>query len=208
MRTLFIIDVETWCGIDAGENVVGKPVMDTEPFGARLLLLEKPLDKSALGGPVELCAVTEASLSIGVVDDSRVALVEMEWEGGKAETLKAGARDDVDTFPLEVEFRTSEEFTVDDSVKIELLWSDCAGSWEPATVEVCVGNIVRESRDVDAAIVPEELELTASCEGINVLVSASNDDTVVMLDRMVEVCTMTGLVSEGRGIVDVGTAVE
>ena len=122
--------------------MVGRPVVDAESFGAKLLLLRKPLDKSALGEPVELCTVTGALLRTCVVRDIRVAIVEIEWEGGKAEKLKTGAMDAVDIVPLEIEVRTSEGLSVGDSVNIEVLWRDCTGSRELATVEVCVGNVV------------------------------------------------------------------
>ena len=69
--------------------------MDAGSVEARLLLLKNPFDKSALGEPVELWNATESLLSTGVVFDSKIALVEIEWEGGKAETLKTCARDDV-----------------------------------------------------------------------------------------------------------------
>ena len=52
--TWFSIEVETWCRTDASEDLVGRPVVDAGSFGARLLLLKNPLDKSALGDPVEL----------------------------------------------------------------------------------------------------------------------------------------------------------
>ena len=124
MGVRFSIEVETCCRTNASEDLVGRPVVDAGSFGARLLLLKNPLDKSALGEPVELRAVTEALLSTGVVGDSRAALVEIDWEGGKAETLKTGARDDIDNFPLEIEVRTGKGSLVGDSVKIEVLWSD------------------------------------------------------------------------------------
>ena len=63
-------------------------------------------------------------LSTGVVGNSRVGLVERDWEGSKAETLRTGARDDIDNFPLEIEVRTGKGLLVADSVKIEVLWSD------------------------------------------------------------------------------------
>ena len=61
---------------------------------------------------------------------------------------------------------------------------------------------------MDAAIVLKELELIASCKGISVLECVSGDGVVVLLGRTVEVGTTTRLVSGGRGIVDVGAAVE
>lgn len=179
--TRFIIEVETWGRTDAREDLIGRPVVDVESFGARLLLLKKPLDKSALGEPVELSAITEVPLSTGVVGDIGVALVEIEWEGAKIETLTTGARDDVDIFPLEVEIRNSEGLLVGDSVKIEVLWTDCTGSWGSALVEVCVGNVVRERREVDLAIVSKELELITPCEEIDVLECVSANGIVVLL---------------------------
>ena len=179
--TRFIIEVETWGRTDVREDFIGRPVVDAESFGARLLLLKKPLDKSALGEPVELSAITEALLSTGVVGDSRIAPVEIEWRSAKVETLTTGARDDVDIFPLEVETRNSEGLLVGDSVKIEVLWSDCNGRWGSALVELCVGNVVRERREFDVAIVSKELELITPCEEINVLECVSAKAIVVLL---------------------------
>ena len=72
-------------------------------------------------------------------------------------------------------------------------------------MEGCVGNVVRECREVDAVIVPEKLELIASCEGINVL---EGEGKLALLGRMVEVGTTTRFVSDEGGILDVGAAVE
>ena len=200
----FVTEVENWSRTDAREGLVGRPVVDAESFGARLLLLTNPLDKSALGEPVELCAVIEASLSSGVVGDNRAAVVEIVWEGGEAETLKTGSTDDVDACSIEVEILNSEAVWVVDAVKIEVLWSDCTRTRESATVELCIGNAVRERREVDTTTVPEELELIASCEGINVLECAPSDGIVVLVGRMVKVGkTTTRLVSDGGGNLDV-----